>query len=133
MSVFVIFGAILADAQLEPLDDFLPPLESNSTSSPGLNGYDSSLSSSNYHQGPIGNEVVIDAFKTVWRARKDFNGPKCPIDFEGKPPDCRAIRYLLVNETVEICPDGTYGVFPDCRKPCGRYMIIALNNYAYNF
>lgn len=116
----MIFGAIQADAQLMPFSDFLPPLKTNSIPSAGLQGYDSSRTSSSYNHGPIGNEVVIDAHKTVWRARKDFNGPKCPIDFVGQPPDCRAIRYLLVNETVEECPPGTFGEPPNCREPCDR-------------
>lgn len=41
---------------------------------------------------------------------------KCPRDFDGVPPNCTAHIYLPSNVTV--CPEGTYGEYPKCHKPC---------------
>lgn len=131
-SVLIIFGAIHIDAQnvnsLDLFDDFLPPHETNDIPSAGIHGNDvkSSVSSigSKHRVGPIGGEIVVDTNNNVWRSRK-IVGPKCPIDFEGQPPNCTGAKYILEPPILEKCPEGTYGVPPDCKEPCERYMVIA--------
>ena len=52
----------------------------------------------------------------------EFTGTKCPPDFVGVPPDCRADPYLPPSTTPrELCPKGLLGVPPNCYEPCPAY------------
>lgn len=103
--------------------DVLPPLNSNHITADApfdlirvSNGQGGLFSSAK--------KQSVSASASQKTSPEQFPGDVCPPGFVGKPPNqCRAEPYIPIQPKIQLCPEGTYGEFPNCHEPCPAYHI----------